>query len=82
MRRPPAGDTYHALGWLTIAGVEKELTLDLKVERQGSALSVTGVTDLLMTDFGITPPKAMLGMLKTNPKVRIQIDLLLGPSLT
>jgi hypothetical protein len=29
---------------------------------------------LLMTDFGITPPKAMLGMLKTDPKVTVTFE--------
>lgn len=77
-----AGDDYRTTGWLTIAGVEREVTLNLKVERKGPALAVTGTTDLLMTDFGITPPKAMLGMLRTNPKVQVQIDLLLGTPLT
>ena len=27
-----------------------------------------------MTDFGITPPKAMLGMLKTDPKVTVTFE--------
>jgi polyisoprenoid-binding protein YceI len=66
---------YRARGWLTIAGVEKEVSLDLRMERTGTALAVSGTTDLLMTDYGITPPKAMLGMLKTNPKVQIRIEL-------
>ena len=77
----PAGDTYRALGVLTIAGVDKDVTLDLAVERRGAALAVTGGTDLLMTDYGITPPKAMLGMLKTDPKVHIRLELLLGAAL-
>jgi len=77
-----AAEGYRAVGLLTIAGVEKEVALDLRVERKGSTLGVTGTTDLLMTDFGIAPPKAMLGMLKTNPKVTIRIELVLGASLT
>jgi polyisoprenoid-binding protein YceI len=71
-------NVYRAHGWLTIAGVEREITLNLKIERKGAAVAVTGTTDLLMTDYGITPPKAMLGMLKTDPKVQIRIELLLG----
>ena len=71
-----------ATGRLTIAGVEKDVTLNLEVRRQDDALAVTGMTTLLMTDYGVTPPKAMLGMLKTNPKVTVTFELLLGPSLT
>lgn len=77
-----ADGAYRATGWLTIAGVEKEVTLNLQVQRKAEALAVSGTTDLLMTDYGITPPKALLGMLKTNPKVQIRIDLVLGSSLT
>jgi hypothetical protein len=73
-----AGAGYRAVGRLTIAGVEREVVLNAQVVRQGAALAVTGATDLLMTDYGITPPRAMLGMLKTNPKVQIRIELLLG----
>jgi hypothetical protein len=69
------GTVYRAFGWLTVAGVEKEVVLNLAVERKGTALVVTGGTDLLMTDYGITPPKAMLGMLRTNPKVQIRLEL-------
>ena len=70
-----------AAGQLTIAGVEKEVTLAVQVKRQAAALAVTGTTTLLMTDYGVTPPKAMLGMLKTNPKVTITFELLLEPSV-
>jgi polyisoprenoid-binding protein YceI len=73
---------YRATGSLTIAGVERQVALNLQVERKGAALAVTGNTELLMTDYGIAPPKAMLGMLKTNPKVQIRFELLLGAPLT
>jgi polyisoprenoid-binding protein YceI len=72
---------YRATGSLTIAGIERQVAVNLQVERKGAALAVTGNTELLMTDYGIAPPKAMLGMLKTNPKVQIRIELLLGASL-
>jgi hypothetical protein len=72
-----AGAGYRGAGTLTIAGVEKEVVLNLQAERKGAALAVTGGTELLMTDYGITPPKAMLGMLKTNPKVQARIELLI-----
>jgi polyisoprenoid-binding protein YceI len=73
-----AGTDYRAAGWLSIAGVEKEVTLTLKATRKDDSVAISGGTDLLMIDYGITPPKAMLGMLRTNPKVHIQIDLTLG----
>src|SRR6185503_4734312 len=47
-------------GMLRIAGVEREVTLELKTRRNESTLTVRGETQLLMTDYGVTPPKAML----------------------
>jgi polyisoprenoid-binding protein YceI len=69
-----------ALGVLTIAGVSKNITLDLAAERTGSNLAISGETPLLMTDYGITPPKAMMGMMRTDPKIVIRIELILVPS--
>ena len=75
---PAAGGAYRATGWLTIAGVEKAVTLNVQARRNASALAVTATTDLLMTDYGVIPPKAMMGMLKTDPKVQIRIELVLS----
>lgn len=73
-----AGDAYRVSGLLAIAGVEKPVTLTAQVTRREDRLAVTATTPLLMTDYGITPPKAMLGMLKTNPEVRIKVEVELG----
>ncbi len=35
-----------------------------------------------MTDFGIAPPKAMLGMLKTDSKVTVSFETVLSVPLT
>jgi polyisoprenoid-binding protein YceI len=76
----PAGT--RAIGMLKIAGVEKEVALDLTTKRTGSTFAVQGRVDLLMTDYGIAPPKAMLGMLKTDPKVTITFETVLAIPLT
>lgn len=70
------------VGILKIAGVEREVTLALKTQRTEATFTVTGEVQLLMTDFGITPPKAMLGMLKTDPKVTVTFETVLGIPLT
>jgi polyisoprenoid-binding protein YceI len=76
------GTEYRASGWLMVAGVENEIVLNVHMERKGSALEITGWTDLLMTEYGISPPTAMLGMLQTHPQVQIHFALLLGAQLT
>ena len=70
----PSGAGYKATGLLTVAGVEKEVALDVSVLPKEDALAVTGTTELLMTDFGVKPPTAMLGMVKASPKVTIRIE--------
>ena len=72
------GSGLRARGSLTIAGVTKDITFDLTAERAGANLSLVGELPLLMTDYGIAPPKAMLGMMKTDPKVIIRIELVLA----
>lgn len=71
-----------AIGILQIAGVEREVTLPLKTVRKGDDLAVSGELDVLMTDYGIAPPKAMLGMVKADPKIKVTFDVLLATSTT
>ena len=55
-----APNTLKAVGQLKVAGVEKEVTLDLKTAVNASAITVIGDVPLLMTDYGIKPPTAMV----------------------
>lgn len=73
-----AAGALKAVGTLQIAGKAKEMAFDLTTERQASSLKISGRTNLLMTDFGIAPPKAMLGMLKTDPKVTVTFEAVLS----
>ena len=79
---PLDGTAVNAIGKLTISGVERDVTLVLKTEHTAAGLSVKGTTQLLMTDYGIKPPTAMLGMLKTDPKVTITFETLVTVPLT
>jgi polyisoprenoid-binding protein YceI len=73
-----AADALKGVGVLKIAGVEREVTLAITTVRRDATLVVSGSVALLMTDFGIEPPKAMLGMLKTDPKVIISFETVLA----
>jgi polyisoprenoid-binding protein YceI len=63
-------------GLLTIAGKSKEvkLTADLDVENQQKFL-VSGSVPVRMSDFGIDPPTAMLGAMKTGDDVVVKFNL-------
>ena len=71
-----------AIGMLDVAGVRREITLDLFTSLRDGKLLVKGTLDLLMTDFGIAPPTAMMGMLKTDPKVTIRFETVLARPTT
>src|SRR5689334_11091025 len=58
----PSGGA-RAIGILKVAGVEREVAIDITTTRTDATLTVQGHLDLLMTDYGIKPPTAMLGML-------------------
>jgi polyisoprenoid-binding protein YceI len=79
---PRAAGAYKAIGTLTIAGVAKEVSLDIITQANDGAMTVKGEIQLLMTDFGIAPPKAMLGMLKTDPRVTVKFETVLAIALT
>jgi polyisoprenoid-binding protein YceI len=68
----------NAIGTLRIAGAEREVTLPLKTVRKGEKLAVSGTLGVLMTDYGIAPPKAMMSMVKADPKITITFEVLLG----
>jgi hypothetical protein len=80
--RGPEAGALRAAGMLKVAGVEREVALDLTVVRTGATLTVHGALPLQMPDYGIKPPTAMLGMLKTDPKVTVSFETVLAIPLT
>jgi polyisoprenoid-binding protein YceI len=59
-------------GALTVAGVARTLDIPMRVRRLSeNRLEVSGDTPLRMTEFGIEPPKAMLGTIRTGDTVRV-----------
>ena len=80
--KPAPGTGLRAIGVLRVAGVDRQVAIDITSERKDAALIVKGTLALLMTDFGIAPPKAMMGMLKTDPKVTITFEVTVAAHLT
>lgn len=80
--KPAPATGTRAIGVLRVAGVDRQVSIDIVTERKGAVLMVKGTVALLMTDFGITPPKALMGALKTDPKVTITFDVAVAANLT
>ena len=55
--------------------MERDIDLVLVAHEASGQLSVAGEKELLMTDFGIQPPKFMLGALKTDNRIVIRFSL-------
>ncbi len=71
--------TLHAKGTLTIAGTEKPLVMDVTATRlSDGSIKANGTVPLKMTDYGIKPPKALLGTLRTGDEVNIKFELIVG----
>jgi len=65
-------------GELTIAGTTKPVTIDATVTPGADGtLKVHGSKEIIMTDFGVNPPKLMMGTLKVNPRVVVHFDVVL-----
>ena len=72
--------TVKAVGALKIAGTEKPVDMDVTATRLADgSVRAEGALPLLMTDFGVKPPTAMLGTLRTSNKVTVKFSLLVGP---
>jgi polyisoprenoid-binding protein YceI len=74
------GFTLKTNGTLAIAGKENKLTMDVVAVRlPDGSVKATGVVPIKMTDFGIKPPTAMFGTLRTGDEVKVNFALTVGP---
>lgn len=66
-----------ATGPLTIAGNTKTVLITAMGTYKGNTIHFSGSKDLKMTDFGVDPPTAMLGTIKTGDDITIDFSLVL-----
>jgi polyisoprenoid-binding protein YceI len=64
-------------GSLTMNGQTHPITVPVQFVRADGALRVTGKVPLNMTEWGVKPPKLMMGTIKVGEVVTVQFDLLL-----
>jgi polyisoprenoid-binding protein YceI len=66
------GETVTAKINLSIAGVTKTVNMSVKAASRGRGnITFEGSQTIKMTDYGITPPRALLGTLKTGNEITI-----------
>lgn len=72
LARPGAAFTVDTKGKLTIAGVTRDVTMQVTGTRgSGDAYVLTGQLPIRMSDYGIKPPTAMLGTIRTGNDVKV-----------
>lgn len=73
------GPTASAVGTLTMAGETRDLTVDAVLTRtEDGRVMLTGRVPILLSDFGIDPPTALLGTLKTGNEVFVRFEVVLA----
>jgi len=72
--------TVDVSGILSIAGVSRPIRITVHGDRLGDGtLRARGALPILMTDYGVTPPRPWGGILRTANKVVIQFEIFVDP---
>ncbi|MEW4370180.1 YceI family protein [Paenibacillus kandeliae] len=70
-----ATNEFKMTGTLTVKGVEKEATFDMKSVYQDGQLLLSGTTKVTFADFGMTNPHSVV--LSTENDINVQLELVL-----
>ncbi|MFO7620585.1 MAG: YceI family protein, partial [Bacteroidales bacterium] len=63
------------IGKLSIGGVSKSIDIGFSGNINGDSILISGSEEVNMADYGIKPPTALLGTLKTGEKVTVDLQL-------
>lgn len=63
-------------GKLTLAGQTRDISVPFSGTLNDKAVNITASAGLTFSEFGLAPPTAMLGTLKTGDKVKVTFHLL------
>jgi len=70
------GNKWKLTGKFTIAGTTKQAKFDVEEKvLQFGVHSISGTYSLKLTDYGITPPTAMMGTIKTGDAVKVSFNV-------
>ena len=76
---PASANTYQlsCLGKLTIAGTSKEINLVAfaKYNPSDKSYTITGIKKMKMTDYNVSPPKALMGTIRTGDDISISYTM-------
>lgn len=71
------------VGKLEVAGEERTVSMEVTATRlDDGTVEAKGTVPILMTDYGIKPPTAMFGALRTDNKVIVKFELFVNTAQT
>ena len=70
-------NTYsvEAYGNLTITGNTQKILLKFKLQKEENKVSIVGEKSIKMTSYGVEPPTALLGTIKTGDDLTIKFNI-------
>ena len=68
------GHKLVAVGQLTISGKTNKVEIDMELLASGDKVVLKGSKALKFTDFGLEPPKALMGTIKTGDDIVVHFD--------
>jgi polyisoprenoid-binding protein YceI len=77
--RQAEGGAYEIQGQLTIRDVSKPVTLHAKMRSRGPEFLVEGSAILKLSDFGLKPATAALGLIGTKDEMNFHFNILATP---
>ena len=72
--------TVHSIGALTVAGKTQLVAFQVRGQRGIVGLQGEAIGHILMTEFGIKPPTALLGAIRTRNALVIRAEILVARS--
>lgn len=77
LKEPGTWATQVVEAGLTIAGVRKTIDLSVRTQQtEPGRFRFVSDKNILMTDFGLTPPRALMGTIRVNDLIRIHMDMI------
>lgn len=70
-----SGDNWILNGVFEIAGATKNVSITAQETSASGSYGLKGEVELKMTDFDMTPPKALMGTVKAGDEVKISFDV-------
>ena len=71
----PGSFTINSTGTLSMAGMDKTVTVQSKAEVIDDALVISGFKNMKFSEFNMTPPSAMFGQIKTHDDIVVSYEL-------